>query len=199
MEKSNIELLTEFAKSTNRSIEAKEILYPSTGVRTFPQYKRMIYIPNNSENTSFFIWFSDPYEKGGIPTDFCGAFIKLPSEFKSKINIRNKNILDKIKVFSKAQNSIGNPLFDSKVVISGELDSSIKSLLSKSRIQYQLLEALKIKELINISINEYKIDFIPELLDEPYLAIINPQSWNLDANYIEKVFSNIEKIRSVIY
>jgi len=89
MEKSNLEVLTEFAKSTNRSIEAKEILYPSTGVRTFPQYKRLIYIPNNSENTSFFIWFSDPYAKGGIPTDFCGAFIKLPSEFKSQFNITN--------------------------------------------------------------------------------------------------------------
>ena len=199
MEKSNIEILREFAKSTNRSIVDKEIPYPLTGIRTFRKYKRMIYVPNNPENTSYFIWFSDPYAKIGMPTIFSGAFIPLSSRIKSRINIRNKNILDKLNIFSKTKsNKIGNDRFDSKVVISGNVDSSVKRLLSQSRIQDQLLKALEIEQFMNISLNEYKIDFIPEFKGSPYLSIINPQSWDIKRNDIEKIFRQIEKIRTVI-
>jgi len=199
MEKPNIEILKEFAKSTNRSIVDKEIPYPLTGIRTFRKFKRMIYIPNNPDNTSYFIWFSDPYAKIGLPTVFSGAFIPLSSKIKSRINIRNKNILDKVNIFSKTKsNIIGNYHFDSKVVISGNVDSSVKRLLSQSRIQDQILKALEIEQFINISLNEYKIDFIPELKGIPYLSIINPQSWCLERNDIEKIFRQIEKIRNII-
>ena len=199
VEKSNIEILREYAKSTNRSIVDKEIPYPLTGIRTFRKYKRMIYVPNNPENTSYFIWFSDPYAKIGLPTIFSGAFIPLSSRIKSRINIRNKNILDKLNIFSKTKsNKIGNDRFDSKVIISGDVDSSAKRLLSQSRIQYQLLKALKIEPFMNISMNEYNIDFIPEFKSIPYLSIINPQSWTLESDDIEKIFRQMEKIRNVI-
>jgi len=199
MEKSNIEILREFAKSTNRSIVYKEIPYPLTGIRTFQKYRRMIYVPNNPENTSYFIWFSDPYAKKGLLTIFSGAFIPLSSKIKSRINIRNKNILDKFNIFSKTKsNKIGNDRFDSKVVISGNVDSSVKRLLSQSRIQDQLLKALEIDQFMNISLNEYNIDFIPEFKGIPYLSIINPQSWDLERNDIEKIFKQIEKIKNVI-
>ena len=197
--KSNIEILREFAKSTNRSIVDKEIPYPLTGIRTFQKYKRMIYVPNNPEKTSYFIWFSDPFAKIGYPTIFSGAFIPLSSRIKSRINIRNKNILDKLNRFSKTKaNKIGNEHFDSKVVISGNIDAAVKRLLSHSRIQDQLLKALEIKSFINISLNEYKIDFVPELKGTPYLLIINPQSWDLEKNDIENMFRLIEKIRNII-
>ena len=198
-DRSNIEILKEFAKSTNRSIVDREIPYPLTGIRTFQKYKRMIYVPNNSEKTSFFIWFSDPYTKIGLPTIFSGAFIPLSSRIKSRINIRNKNILDKLNIFSKTKsNKIGNDRFDSKVVISGNVDSSVKRLLSQSRIQDQLLKALEIEQFMNISLNEYKIDFVPELKGRSYLSIINPQSWDVERNVIEDIFRRIEKIRSII-
>ena len=197
MEDSNIKILKEFAKSTNRSIEIEEIAYPVTGIRTFQQYKRIIYIPNNPEKTSYFVWFSDPYENIGLPSVFCGAFIPLSSNITSKINIRKKNIIDKLKIFSK-NNKIGNKDFDSKVVISGSINSYTNKLLSKSRIQYQLLEALENNLLINISLNEYNIDFIPELKGETYLSIINPQSWTIESKDIEQMFKQIEKIRTHI-
>jgi len=186
MEKSNIEILRKFAKSTNRSIVDKEIPYPLTGIRTFQKYKRMIYVPNNPENTSYFIWFSDPYAKVGFPTIFSGAFIPLSTRIKSRINIRNTNILDRLNIFSKDKKIIkfGNDHFDSKVVISGTVDNSIKRLLSQYRIQDQLLKALNIEKYINISLNEYKIDFVPEFKGIPYLSIINPQSWDLERNDI---------------
>ena len=198
-DRSDTEILKEFAKSTNRSIVDREIPYPLTGIRTFQKYKRMIYVPNNSEKTSFFIWFSDPYTKIGLPTIFSGAFIPLSSRIKSRINIRNKNILDKLNILSKTKsNKIGNDHFDSKVVISGNVDSSVKRLLSQSRIQDQLLKALEIEQFMNISLNEYKIDFVPELKGRSYLSIINPQSWDIERNVIENIFRRIEKIRSII-
>ena len=199
MEKTNIEILREYAKSTKRSIVDKEIPYPLTGVRTFRKYKRMVYIPNNAENTSYFIWFSDPYAKAGLSTIYCGAFIPLPSRIKSRINIRNVNTLDKLNVFSKTKsNNIGSDRFDSKVIISGDIDSSVKGLLSQSRIQDQLLKALKIEPFMNISMNECNIDFIPEFKDTSYLSIINPQSWTLESDFIDKTFRQIEKIRDLI-
>ena len=199
MEKSNIEILKEFAKTTNRTIIYKEIPYPLTGIRTFQKYKRMIYIPNNKETTSFFVWFSDPYTKIGLPTVFCGAFIPLPSQITSEINIRNRNILDKINIFSKTKlKQTGNMHFDSKVVISGDIESSTKRFLSRPDLQYQLLKALEIKPFMNVSLNENKIDFIPEIKNTPHLSVINPQSWDLEKNDIEEVFQQIEKIRGLI-
>ena len=199
MEKPNIEILREYAKSTNRSIVDKEIPYPLTGIRTFRKYKKMIYISNNPGNTSYFIWFSDPYAKIGLPTIYSGAFIPLSSRLKSRLNIRNKNILDKVNIFSKTKsNKIGNDRFDSKVVISGNIDSSVKRFLSHSRLQDQLLNALKIEPFMNISMNEYNIDFIPAFKGISYLSIINPQSWTLESNDIEKIFRQIEKINQLI-
>jgi len=199
MEKSEVEILREFAKSTNRLIVDKEIPYPLTGIRTFQKYKSMIYVPNNSENTSYFIWFSDPYAKIGLPTIFCGAFIPLSSRVKTRINIRNRNILDKLSIFSKTKfNKIGNDHFDSKVVITGDIDSSVRRFLSPTRIQDQLLTALEMEPVMNISLNEHQIDFIPEFKGVPYLAIVNPQKWILEKNDIEEMFRQIEKIRNLI-
>jgi hypothetical protein len=84
IEKTEIEILREFAKSTNRSIVDNEIPYPLSGIRTFRKFRRMVYVPNNTENTSYFIWFSDPYAKIGLPTIFCGAFIPLSPKIKSR-------------------------------------------------------------------------------------------------------------------
>lgn len=198
-EKSNIEVVKDFAKSTNRLVVAEELPYPLTGIRTFQKYRRMIFIPNNKEKTSFFIWFSDPYAKIGLPTIFSGAFIPLPSNIKAKINIRNMNVLDKVNVISKAKsNKIGSDYFDSKVIITGEIDSTVKRFLTQPRIYDQLLKALKINSAINISINEYPLDFVPELSNTSYLAIINPQSWDLESVEIEKIFRQIEKVRDAI-
>ncbi len=198
-EKSNLEIVKDFAKSTNRIVVAEELPYPLTGIRTFQKYKRMIFIPNNKEKTSFFIWFSDPYAKIGLPTIFSGAFIPLPSNIKAKINIRSMNVLDKVNVISKAKsNKIGSDYFDSKVIITGEIDSTVKRFLTQPRIYDQLLKALKINSAINISINEYPLDFVPELSNTSYLAIINPQSWDLESVDIEKIFRQIEKVRDAI-
>jgi len=198
-DKSDIEILREFAKSTNRSIEVKELLYPRTGISTTQKYKRMVCIPNNPEKTSFFIWFHDPYSKIGQTTIFSGAFIPLSTKIKSNLKIRNRYILDKLNLFAKTKdNRIGNEHFDSRVLISGTIDTETKRLLSSSKIQKQILMALEIERYFHISINQYRIDFVPELNKYPNFSIINRQGWEIDKKNIEKMFSRIEKIREMI-
>ena len=196
-DKSDIEILKEFAKSTNRTIAVTELPYPRTGIRTTQKYKRMVSIPNNSENTSFFIWFNDAYSKIGQQVIFSGAFIPISSKIKSKIYIRNSFIFDKINFFSKAI-KLGNRNFDSKVTISGEMDAETKRLLSHSRLQYQITKALEIESYTCISINEFKINFVPELNHTSYFSIINRNGWDIDKNTIENTFTRIEKIRDII-
>ena len=198
-EKSDIEILKDFARSTNRKIVVKESLYPRTGFGTTQKYRRMVFIPNNSGNTSFFIWFNDPYFKIGQSTIFSGAFIPLSSRIKSRLYIRNRTILDKLSVFSKTKaGKIGSGNFDSKVVISGDIDAAAKRLLSQSSIQTQILKALDIASFTNVSINPHKIDFVPELCNTPSFSIINRHAWDTDKKTIENTFSRIEKIREIL-
>jgi len=198
-DKSDIKILREFAKSTNRAIVVRELPYPKSGIGIIQKMKRTVYVPNNIEKNSFFLWFNDPYYKIGQTTVFSGAFIPISSRIKSKLNIRKRNILDKLKILSKTKTiKIGNDYFDSRVVISGDLDMESKRFLSQSRIQKQILKALKIESNTLISINEYKIDFVPELNHSPYLSIINRYGWDIDKNKIEIIFNQIEKIRDVI-
>ncbi|MCB2208770.1 MAG: hypothetical protein KQH67_10820 [Bacteroidetes bacterium] len=199
MDKSDIEILREFAKSTNRSIEVKELLYPRTGISTTQKYKRMVYIPNNPEKTSFFIWFNDPYLKVGQTTIFSGAFIPLSSKVKTRISIRNRYILDKLNIFKQSKNNkIGNINFDSSVVISGNPDAATKRILSSSKVQKQILKALEIESYFHISINQLNIDFVPELSEKSSISVINHQGWEVDKTNIEKMFESIEKIRAII-
>ena len=199
MEKSDIEILREFAKSTNRSIEVKESLYPRTGIRTTQKYKRMVSMSNNSERSSFFIWFNDPYSTIGQTTIFSGAFIPISSKIKTSLKIRNKYILDKINISSKSRdNKTGNSHFDSRVVISGNMDTSAKRILSSSKVQKQILKALEIESYFYISINHFNIDFVTELNEKSSLSIINQQGWEVDKSKIETMFKNIEEIRRLI-
>jgi len=197
-EKSNTETIIEFAKMTNREVHHKKIPHPVSGIGRIRKFKRFIYIPyNNLEKNNFFIWYSDPYASVGYYTSFSGAFITIPSRIKGKINIRSKNILDKLAVFSKSI-KIGSSNFDSKTVITGTIDSAAKRLLSQAKIQDQLLKALELPGFLNISINEHNIDFIPELKGKSHLSIINPKGWDFDRNTIEEIFRVAEKIRNII-
>ncbi len=199
MEKTNIEELKEFSKSTNRVMAAKEVPYPLSGIRTFRKYRSWVYIPNNSENTSFFIWYNDPYAIIGLPKIYCGAFIPLSSSLNSKINIRIRNILDKLNFFSNgASIKIGNKRIDKKLIISGNMNSSERKLFTQPMIQDKLLEVLNDEPFMNISLNENNVDFVPELRNTPYLSIINPQKWIFDKKVIERIFMQIEEIRNLI-
>lgn len=199
-EKTNKELLTDFAKATNRVIDYKEVQHqlPAYGVHRFPKFRYTINIPNNSDETSYFVWFSDPFYKIAEYTVFCGAFIPLPSQIDAKIKIRSKNIFDKLNPFAKNNHTLGSRLFDSKAIISSENLTTIPPVLNNTMVQHKIIQALDIYEILQISINEYDVDFVEGLKGKSYLSIVNPQSWYMEKDEIENLFNAVEEIRKAI-
>lgn len=198
-DKSSKDILNEFARMTNRIAVIKEIPCNLAGFRTFQKYKKQVYMPYDSSRTNYFVWLSDPFARIGYPTVISGAFIPLSSRIKSRLNIRSRNVLDKFSFLTKSKTyKTGSRKFDSQVVITGSINSAEKRLLFQPRVQDQMLKALGIASYMNISINEYNIDFVPELKGKSYLSIINPQSWELERDSIEEIFRRMEKIRNII-
>ncbi len=164
-EKSDIEILHDYAKSRHRTIEVTEIPYQRTGIRTTQKFRRTVFMPNNDQKTSIFVWFNDPYTKTiGQTVIFSGAFIPIPPRIKSSLEIRNRSVLDKLNFLSQTKNNkTGNTAFDSKAVIIGKPGGAAKRFLSRSDIQKQILQALEIQPHYHVAINQPKIDFVPEL------------------------------------
>ena len=198
-DKTSEDIIKEFARITNRVAVIKNIPVSMSGFRSFQKYKKLVYMPYDSSNTNYFVWLSDPYARVGIPTVISGAFIPISSRVKSKLNIRSKFFLDRLNFLSRSKsNEFGSDKFNSKVVVTGNVDGAEKRLLSQPRIQNQILEALRIANDTTISINEYNIDFVPKLKGKSYLSIINPQGWELERDKIEEIFRRMEKIRNII-
>ena len=60
MEKTNIELLQDYAKSSKRKITIKESPYPKPkGIRNIIKYKRTAYTALDKLERNFFVWFYD--------------------------------------------------------------------------------------------------------------------------------------------
>lgn len=199
-DKTNQEILTEIANETNRLLYYNEEQYPLPSYRQIPRYRIQAFMPNNASETSYFVWSSDPYgEKIVDFTVFCGAFIPISSGITGKINIRKKNIIDKLNIFKSNDNHSSLPdSFDSKVIISGDDLSMMKTFFDKVKLQDKILEVLDISDIIKISINETNIDFVPELKGKSHLSILNKQDWYMEKEQIEKLFGLIEQIKELL-
>jgi len=198
-DRSSKDIIEEYARITRRVAVYNETPYKLSGVYKFVKYRKFVYLPYDSLGKNYFVWVNDPLARIGYPTVFSGAFIPISSRIKSKLNIRSRNILDKLSFLKKSKvYSTGSKKFDSRVVIKGSYNSAEKRLLSQPRVQDQLLKALEISSYMTISINEYNVDFIPELKGKSYLSIINPQGWELESDSIDEIFRRMEKIRNII-
>lgn len=196
-EKSNVDIIKNLAKATNRKSFVEEKMYPVSGIRKFRKYQRKIYMPSNSSNSSYFIWYSDPYARIGIPTVFCGAFIPLPDKVRASFNIRKRSIPGVFNIFTKSE-KIGARDFDSKVIIEGVLDHDATKMLSNTKIQHSLIGDLESENSPIISVNEFDIDFVPELSKKPYLGIVISQSWCFDKETINELLRRSEKIHNLL-
>ncbi len=76
----------------------------------------------------------------------------------------------------------------SKVVISGKGSEQATELFSGTMAGNKVLEALDISPAMRVGLNLPAVNFVPELKDQNYIAIINPQDWILDKGSIESLF-----------
>jgi len=192
---SAVMVLRDFAKRTNRNIEFDESKYPLSSYRKIERTRSFAYIPNNEQESCFFVWLSDPYRVIGEYSVFSGVFIPIASKYKERFYIRKKNILDNLNLFSVIKN-IGRkkPGFLSRVVISGNDNNCANELFSGTMAGHKILEAFELSPAMRLSVNIPNVDFVPGLKDKSYIAIMNPQEWFLDKSVIEKMFRLGEEI-----
>lgn len=186
---SAIDFLREFARKTNRSVYSDESRYPISSYRKIERYKSYAVIRDSEENNSFFVWLSDPYYALGEYSVFSGVFIPVASKYDGSFYVRKRNVLDifnlshLLKTFGKKR-----PGFLSKVVISGKGGEQATELFSGTMAGNKVLEALEISPAMRIGLNLPVVNFVPELKDKSYIAIINPQEWILEKGAIESLF-----------
>lgn len=193
---SNIDSLKKVAKSSHRTLNFKEIPYPKPAIGTgqFQKFKRWAYMEDQPGYSNYFAWFSDHYSKVGEFQVFCGAFIPIDIPKSVKINIRERNILDKLNPFENKGILTGYDHFDAQVIITSNSESEAKRLLSKARLQNAILEALNINSILQVSINEVKVDFVTPLEGQSHLSIVNPQTWFVERDEIESLLKAMESI-----
>lgn len=198
-EKSNIEILRDFAHQTNREIVFTEEQYPLSVYRKIPRFKRTVFIPNDKDKTSYFVLFSDPYQKIGTHEIFCGVYIPIDVPLETKINFRKKDILDKLNPFTK-NNFIntGSKTFDSEVVTTGNNIQFINKIIAESEICRIMVRVFNSKELVYFSVNETQVDFVPDLNGKSHFCIYNPHKWIFDRTIIERWFEIMAEIEGVL-
>lgn len=202
MEKTNIELLQDYAKSSKRKITIKETAYPEPNIviRKFIKYKRTAYTVLNDLEKSFLVWFYDYHVPIVEQSIYCGAFIPLSIPKEVQIHIRSKTILHKLQLFGKNEYiKTGSSTFDSKVLVTTNETQEAKRLLSKAKIQKAILKALALDPAICISVNEKNINFVPQLKNQSYISILRPGFWYVENKEIDSLIRVSEVLENYLF
>lgn len=195
-EKSAIQELKDFAKKTGRSVEVSEKDYPVDKLR--PRYLSRNYIVISSQfNSSVkFVSFNDD-KAFGDNSMYCGVFFPINAPKSSIINIRKKNILDKLNPLLKQKDYGGmSDGFISKVVIVDEDSHSTNKIFNNYRLQDHTIAALNLDERLRVGINTIEIDMVPEFKNKSLFGIYMSPQWLLNDVLIEKLFGLGEDIFS---
>lgn len=201
MEKTNIELLQDYAKSSKREITIKETAYPKPkGIRKFIKYKRTAYTPLNKAEQSFLLWFYDYHTPIVELSTYCGTFIPISISKEVQIHIRSKTIFHKLQLFGRSKYlKTGSKSFDSKVLITTNQTQEAKKLLSKNKIQKTILKALSLDPAMCISVNEKDLGFVPQLKNKSYISILRPSFWYVEKKEIEPLIRVSESLENYLF
>lgn len=197
-EMSSIDSLKAFADKTQRKIFVTEDAYPSNAVNPVVLHRRTLYMPCNTEESSFLVGFTDPKSFGENALYF-GVFFPFAVSKTSNAIARKKDILDKINLLAKHKPlKTGNDLFDSKIYIAGNDENILTKCFSRVNVQQLVLETMAIENGINISINAFEIDFVPALKNKTAFGIFTRMAWITDENLIEALINKAEQFRKIL-
>jgi len=201
MEKTNIELLQDYAKSSKRKITIKESPYPKPkGIRNIIKYKRTAYTALDKLERNFFVWFYDYHTPNPDQSIYCGTFIPISIPKEVKIHIRRKTILHKLQFFGRSKYiKTGSSSFDSKVLITANNTLEAKKLLGRNKIQKAILKALFLDPAVCISVNEKDMDFVPQLKNKSYISILRPGFWYVEKKEIDSLIRVSDSLESYLF
>ncbi len=197
----SIEILKEFAKSTERSIEFTENPHKSIIMHPVKLHRRSLYIPNDANQKSFFVCFGDSGAAANIGEQvlYSGVFIPVPFPKNSNVKIRKKNILDNFNIFYRKKFlKSGFQSFDEKVTIRGSDSTTAKKLLNSRKVRDNILKTFEMDESLSIGLNTVNADFVPQFKNGSYLGVYTINGWILEQEKIEKLFKIMDTIRKIL-
>ena len=197
-EKSEIEILKEFAHRSNRKIEYSEKTYKVGTIK--PRYfvKSHVVITDNEDSSLAFVSYGDT-QAFGDNTIYSGLFFPISSPNSSKILIRKKNILDKLNPFLKHSNhSDGFSDFNSSVVITDNDYAETTKIFGNKEVQYLTKKAFNLDERIRVGINNFEIEVLPDFKGQSHFGVYMTEQWFLDDAVIEQLFTIADKFKRLM-
>ncbi len=196
---SSIAFYIDFAKSTGREIEYKEIPYPSNFVERVVYQKRTVLIPMDLEKRDLFLSYYDP--KGFSERNFySGVFSNIDKLNQKRITIKKKYLIHRINIFQSKKGliTIGNN-FDKEILIESDTSENQEiNFLNDYEIQGLILDLFKIDERLRIGLNDLRNNFETSLKDTSNIGIYLIQDWLFDREKIESIYRIFLKLRALI-
>ncbi len=186
---SNIELLTHFAKKTNREIFSQEIPYYGNVKYPVVTHKRVVVIPDSVDKQVFLIAYSNPKS---ISDDglFMGVFIPFTKPIFGCLEIRKRYFFDSLNLFNRHRNvNTSFEKFNKSVLISGDAIDFVKEVIEKQTIQMAIDDALNIDDAFFVGLNKLNLDFVPEFENKSSFGFYTRQKWYVESDFLEKMLT----------
>lgn len=194
-DKTAIEELKEFATKTNRKIDFGDKTYVGSGINPRNLVKQHVIISNLAENEPYFVSYCDMAAMGDNAA-YSGFFFSVGFPSSTLVKVRQKNILDKMKLFSKkTEFKTQSKKFDSKVVIEKNNERSSGKLFYNHSIQSLILEIFKLDPRLKLCVNHIDTGIVPELKNKSTLGIYITEQWLLEENLIERLYILVAKLQ----
>jgi hypothetical protein len=194
-DKPALETLKEFAGNSGREIVFSEQQHEKMPLHPGQLHIRRCYIRAKNREELFYYCFSDTKFTGDY-ANLSGIFFPLDVSPIVTADIRKKDIIDRFAMLGrKSRWATGVKDFDSNVLVKAPENKELQSVLNNRSMQQQLLNALETEEGLRILINPFSIDFIPELRQRSFMAVLSPRTWMLEAETIEALFQNGRKLK----
>lgn len=197
-EKIAIEELKAFAKKTNREIVYDDNAYVASGINPRTLVKQHAIISNPAENEAYFVNYCDMAGVGDNAM-FSGFFFSVEFPSSTLVKVRQKNVLDKMNLFSKkAEFKTQSKKFDSRVIIEENDERSSGKLFYSQGTQCLLLDIFKLDPRLKLCINYIDAGIVPNLKNKSTLGIYITEEWLLNEAIIKKLYSLVGKLKMKI-
>ncbi len=189
---SNQEILEEYAAANKLELNFIESAYPEPAFRKNRQkYKRKAWIIDKEDPAAYFVWHSDHYGTAGLLNTYCGAFRKSSLPQDIKLDMRKKDILDRLSFGSK---STGIRSIDSTFVTVSTNWKIPGALSGNPRLLEEIHTSLKLYNNLHFSLNHVRPEFIPETHNHSFISIYLSETWITGADIISAMLQKIKTI-----
>jgi hypothetical protein len=197
-EKTAIEELKEFAKKTNREFDFDDKTYVSSGINPRNLVKQHVIITSSTNDEPYLVNYCD---MAGIGDNsmFSGLFFPIDFPVETRIKLRQKNVLDKMNLFSrKSEFKTQSKKFNSKVIIEESDERSFMKLFYSHGVQTLILDIFKLDPRLKLCVNHIDVGIVSELKNKSTLGIYITEQWLLDEAILNKLYSLVGKLKMKI-